>query len=136
MHFTDSNCSSEQFHSGRAQLRRQMLSARGITSTWGGAVALRRLKKSLRRLKAPYGDLRRRGAGIRALIARAPPPQNNQPPAGFEPPLSPMAGCGCLPQQNLQGKQRAMVDTVRCMVAVLYCQLFHATSSISQTGMS
>ena len=64
----------------------------GITSTWGGGVALRRLKKSLRRLKAPNGDLRRRGAGMRALTARAPPPQNNQPPAGFEPPLSPIAG--------------------------------------------
>ena len=58
----------------------------------GGCVALRRLKKSLRRLKAPYGDLRRRGAGTRALTARAPPSQNNKPPAGFEPPLSPIAG--------------------------------------------
>ena len=75
----------------------------------GGAVALRRPTKSLRRLKAPYGDLRRRGAGIRALTARAPPPQNNKPPAGFEPPLSPIAGdCAkeAPPPQNGQSPAR------------------------------
>ena len=76
---------------------RQILISRGRRALrhylhLGGAVALRRPTKSLRRLKAPYGDLRRRGAGIRALTARAPPPQNNKPPAGFEPPLSPIAG--------------------------------------------
>ena len=75
----------------------------------GGAVALRRPTKSLRRLKAPYGDLRRRGAGIRALTARAPPPQNNKPPAGFEPLLSPIAGdCAkeAPPPQNGQSPAR------------------------------
>ena len=58
----------------------------------GGGAALRRLSKSLRRPKAPHGNLRPRGARIRVLTARPPPPQNNQPPAGFEPLLSPIAG--------------------------------------------